>query len=217
MLTLVRLLIVIVLVFALYWLVIRPWHARWGATDDEVNRSLPGDGIAPAPNAQVTRAITIEAPAVAIWPWLVQMGQEKAGLYSYEQLENLIGCDIHNSDHIVPAWQTIEIGDRVRMGPKGYPLFIVTEIVPDRALVMQAADPKTEAPATASWAFVLDEQPDGSTRLITRSRNQYEPTVPNFVLWRVVTEPLQFLMEQKMLRSIKTLVEQNGGQQPQAT
>lgn len=212
----IRLLINLVFTFAVYWFVFRPRQARWGATDDEVNAPLPGDDIAPSPTTQVTHAITISAPPSAVWPWLAQIGQEKAGLYSYEWLENLVGCDIHNVYEIVPEWQNIQVNDAVRLGPKGYPLFIVQEIVPNRALVLQAADPKTETLAPASWAFILNEQADGTTRLIVRSRNQFEPTIGSFILWRMITEPVSFVMEQKMLRTIKALVEQKPVLQPQA-
>lgn len=212
----IRLFVVWVFFSIIYWFVLRPWHIHWGAESSEVDAALPGDNIAPAPSTEVTRAITINAPASAIWPWLLQIGQEKAGLYSYEWLENLIGCDIHNFYHVEPAWQDTKVGDTVRMGPKGYPLFKVAEVIPNHALILQAADPETEALAPASWAFILDEQPDGTTRLITRSRNQYEPTVLNFVIWRVFTEPVQFIMEQKMLRTIKTLVESNPAAEPVA-
>lgn len=213
--TIVRLLLNLVVSFGVYWFIFRPRQARWGADNDEVNAPLPGDDIAPEPTTQVTHAITINAPPSAVWPWLAQMGQEKAGLYSYEWLENLIGCNIHNTNAIVPEWQQTQVNDTVRMGPKGYPLFVVKEVVPNRALVLQAADPKTETPATSSWAFVLNAQADGTTRLVVRSRNQYEPSLGNFILWRMITEPLSFIMERKMLRRIKELTEQQQVLQPQ--
>lgn len=213
--TFIRLLLNLAVTFGVYWFVFRPRQARWGADDNEVSMPLPGDEIAPNPTMQATHAITINAPSHSVWPWLVQLGQEKAGLYSYEWLENLVGCDIHNVSEIRPEWQNTQVNDIMRLGPKGYPLFIVKEIVPNRALVLQAADPKTEAPAAASWAFILNEQADGTTRLIVRSRNQYEPSIGNFVLWRMITEPLSFIMERKMLRSIKRLAEAKPVLQPQ--
>ncbi len=212
----VRLLITLVFSSIIYWFALRPWHSTWGATRHEIDAAFPGDTIAPVPSTEVTRAIAINAPPSTVWPWLAQIGQEKAGLYSYEWLENLIGCDIHNFYHIEPAWQDISVGDTVRMGPKGYPLFKVAEVIPNHALILQAADPATETLASASWAFILEEQSDGTTRLVVRSRNQYEPTVMNFVIWRVFTEPVQFIMEQKMLRTIKMLAESNPTAEPVA-
>jgi hypothetical protein len=83
-----------------YWFGLRPWHIRWGATDDELARPLPGDEIVPRPRKWSTRAITIDAPAEVVWPWLVQIGQGRGGLYSYDWLENLAGCDIHSADRV---------------------------------------------------------------------------------------------------------------------
>jgi hypothetical protein len=79
---------------------------RWGATAAEVARRLPGDELIPHPASVSTRAITIQAPVERVWPWVLQTGQERGGLYSYQWLENLFGSDIHNADRIMPAWQT---------------------------------------------------------------------------------------------------------------
>ena len=186
---------------------ILPWHRRWGATKAEVERSLPGDEIVPQPKMTSTRAITIEATPDQIWPWLAQLGQGRGGMYSYETLENLAGCDIHNADHILPECQNLQEGDEIRMGPEGYPFYTVAEMQPERALVLRGHDPQTKAPGPASWTFVLERQPDGSTRLISRQRSDYEPGPANFVMWRVFTEPVSFIMEQKMLRTLKQRVE----------
>jgi hypothetical protein len=93
---------------------LRPSYSRWGATDEEVRRSLPGDELVPTPRAQSTWAVTIEAPPERVWPWLVQMGQDRAGFYTYEWFENgLLRLNIHNVDRIVPEWQNITVGDRM--------------------------------------------------------------------------------------------------------
>lgn len=92
----------------LYHLVIRPWHLRWGTIDDEATRALPGDDFAPESNPPATHAISINASAKEVWPWLVQMGQGRGGFYSYTWLENLIGCQIKNANEIVPDWQHLE-------------------------------------------------------------------------------------------------------------
>ena len=92
---------------------------RWGATDAEVSAVLPGDGIVPRPRYQQTHAITIGVPPDRVWPWLVQLGHGFGrGLYSYERLERLIGCDIHNGERIVPEWQHLAVGDDVRLLPR---------------------------------------------------------------------------------------------------
>ena len=92
---------------------LRPWYRKWGATDAEVDRSLPGDDLVAYPKGDYTHAITIRASAAEIWPWLVQLGQGRGGFYGYEWIENLVGCQIHNADHIIPEFQHLEVGDSV--------------------------------------------------------------------------------------------------------
>jgi hypothetical protein len=194
-------LIALSLVGPAYWLLGRPWHIRWGATEAEIDQPLPGDEIVKHPRNWSTRAITIHAPAAVVWPWLLQIGQGRGGLYSYDWLENLAGCDIHTADRIIPEFQQLQVGDKVRLGPDGYPFFAVAAIEPGRALVL-GGNPDPRA-GNHSWVFFLDPIDETTTRLIVRSRGDYPPTVGNFVIWRVITEPLQFVMERKMLLGIK--------------
>jgi hypothetical protein len=179
------------------------WYGRWGASDDEARRRLPGDEIAEPPTLQTTRAITISAPPERVWPWIVQIGQEHAGLYSYTRLENLARCQMTNADQIVPEWQNPQVGEHVRLGPKGYPLYRIVAIDPCQALVMQACDPVKEAPGPASWVFILEALGDQSTRLITRSRNRYERSFANTLMWRGIVDPMHFVMERRMLLGIQ--------------
>lgn len=187
---------------------IRPWHLRWGATDDELEQSLIGDELAPNPKLRATHAITINAPAADVWPWLVQMGQNRGGFYSYTWLENLAGCHMRNADEIVPEWQSLKVGDKVWLHPKA-PLVEVAAIEPGRAIVLKP------------WgAFVLRPIDEKTTRLIIRSQGDYEPDLNNaalnFLLWRVIYEPAHFIMERKMLLGIKAraekLASENGKQ-----
>lgn len=187
-----------------FWFVIRPWYAHWGATDDEVRRALPGDELiaAPHPLSLRTKAVTIDAPADQVWPWLVQMGQGRGGLYSYEGVENLLGMEMHNAERIVPEWQTLHVGDLVRMGPDGKapPPFVVARIVPGRALILGHHDE-----AGTGWhdtyAFVLEPIDGQTTRLIHRNRAQ------TMWVWDVL-EPGYFVMERGMLLGIKARAEQ---------
>jgi len=193
---------------AAYLFLFRPWHLRWGATSDEVARSLPGDELVPQPKQISTRAVTIQAGAAEIWPWLAQIGQGRGGFYSYDWLENLIGCNIHNADRILPEFQQVAVGDKVRLGPEGYPYYTVAAVEPERYLLLRAGDLEQESPPVEDvWLFYLDDVSPGVTRLIARNRRDYESSVSNWLVWQVVTEPLHFLMEQKMLRGIKTRVE----------
>jgi hypothetical protein len=197
---------VLVALGLLYAFVLLPWHVRWGATAEEVRMSLSGDEIVRRPILQSTRAVQIDAPTERIWPWLVQIGQGRGGLYSYDWLENLAGCDIHSADEILPEHQYLAAGDIIRMGPEGYPFYTVEAVEPERLLVLRAGDPETKEPAPSTWVFVLHEQVDGTTRLISRQRSSYEPTAVNHVLWRAV-EAVSFIMEQKMLRGLKSRAE----------
>jgi hypothetical protein len=187
-----------------YWFGLRPWHIRWGATEAEIDRLLPGDEIVPLPRKWSTRAISIEAPAEAVWPWIVQIGQGRGGLYSYDWLENLAGCNIHSADRIIPELQHLRAGDTVRLGPEGYPAYPVAAVESGRALVLGGDDAQL---GSHSWVFFLEPIDERTTRLIVRSRDSYPPTLGSFVIWRVITEPLHFVMERKMLLGIKRRAE----------
>jgi hypothetical protein len=181
---------------------LRPWYSKWGASEAEVERRLPGDEQVSDPNLQSTRAITIHAPMADVWPWVVQMGQGRGGLYSYERLENLAGCGMRNADRILPDQQRLAIGDKVRLSQsESTPYFIVTAIEPGRAIILGGDDPPT------TWAFVLELINGESTRLIVRFRQQYEPSLGNVIGWRVFTDPITFVMERKMLQGIKARAE----------
>jgi hypothetical protein len=97
----------------LFLTILHPWLMNWGSTREEQALVLPGD--VEAPSFYFTRAITIDTPPAAVWPWLMQIGQDRAGFYSNDYLENLTGADIHNADVIRPEWRTRAVGDRVRM------------------------------------------------------------------------------------------------------
>jgi hypothetical protein len=184
---------------AAYVLGIRPWHLRWGATEEELSMALPGDELTPNPKLKATHAITINAPAADVWPWLMQMGQNRGGFYSYTWLENLVGCKMRNADEIVPEWQELKVGDNVWLHPKAPPAQVAS-IDPGHAIVLKG------------WgAFVLQPMDEKRTRLIIRSQGDYEPNlgnpVLNFLLWRVVFEPAHFIMERKMLLGIRERAE----------
>jgi hypothetical protein len=181
---------------------LRPWYSKWGATEIEVDKRLPGDERVPKPTLLSTRAITIRAPMVEVWPWLVQMGQGRGGLYSYERLENLVGCGMRNADRIIPEQQHLQVGDKIRLSQdEGTPAFVVQAIEPGQAIILGGDDPPT------TWSFILEPIDKYSSRLIIRFRQQYEPTFANVVGWRVFTDPITFVMERKMLQGIKARAE----------
>lgn len=191
--------------------VLRGWYNRWGAQPEEDQRTMPGDELVPAPMMGCTRAITIHAPAERVWSWLAQLGQGRGGLYSYDSLENLVGCHIRSVDRIIPEYQNIKPGDLIRLGPKGYPCFSVVSSEPGRTLILVSADPKSEQVvlyttqrgkgySIATWQFTLEALDDKNTRLFVRQRLAFSPDLS--LLWRL-TEPVSFVMERKMLLGIK--------------
>ena len=147
-----------------------PWMDRWGATAAEIAATFPGDELVPAPASFVNRAITIQAPPEAIYPWIVQLDAEKGGWYSYDWLEtNLLRCPMVNADRIHPEWQDRQVGDAVNMCPDGSgpPPYTVAQMHPNRAMVMghQEGDKWVDL-----YQFVITPQADGSSRLILRTR-----------------------------------------------
>ena len=174
-----------------YLAVGRPLMLHWGATCEDLHKSLPGDERVPAPAVQSTRAVTIEAPPEAVWPWLAQIGQDRAGFYSYEWLENLAGCHMHNADEIHPEWQHREPGETVYLHPhKGLP---ITRFEPGRVYAIE------------NWgAFVLEPHGPGDTRLIARGRT---PRGIGALANALLMEIPHFVMERKMLLGIKERAE----------
>jgi hypothetical protein len=195
------------------WVVLRPRMVFWGATDDEVARTLPGDDLVAAPLYATTRAITVHAPAADVWPWVVQLGQNRGGFYSYDLLENLARLDIHSADRIHPEWQDLKAGDDfVTLDPDGVMKMTIAVLEPQRAFVIRAGAPG-EAPQApgdffkgqieCSWAFILESVDQGTTRLLIRWRASWTDTLAARLAKPLVLEPVHFLMEEKMLRGIR--------------
>jgi hypothetical protein len=180
----------------------RRWFLHWGATLDEVTAPLPGDELMPEPDLQTTRAVTIHAPPAAIWPWLVQMGSGRGGVYSYDWIENLLGLDTTRSARSVrPELQQIAIGDLIPLGKRG-PRMRVEVLEPGRALGVRSV--------YGDWVWLFALQPAADeTRLV--SRNLFRSVSgPRRLLSRFVTEPGGLVMERRMLLGIKRRVEAQG-------
>jgi hypothetical protein len=176
-------------------LVARPRQLRWGATDQEADGRLSGHDLIADSNLTATRAITIRASADQVWPWIAQLGQARGGFYSYDWVENLLGCDIHNADRIVPEWQDVGVGDEVRFAPEVG--LVVAHVEPGRSLVLRGAVPlgRAEPPYDFTWAFALREAPDGMTRLLVRERYAYKRAWARLLV--EPTEAVSFVMSRK--------------------
>ena len=182
-----------VAILLLYYLVIAPWQHRWGATDDEVARTLPGDEIVVPHVGSVTRAISIAALPEQVWPWLVQIGLGRAGWYSYDWIDN----DGRPSVERIEPGVRFEIGDRIEMMPGFGP--VVRAIEPDRHIV-SGGD-------SDSWCLFVEPTGDG-TRLISRWKQDWPRTPATFV-WIAIADPGAFIMERKMLLRICELAERS--------
>ena len=193
-------------------LALRPWFLHWGATKDEVKKTLPGDELCPDAASVATRAVTIHAPAEEVWPWIAQLGQDRGGFYSYTWLENLVGARMRNADRILPGLPALTVGDSLWMAPPsrygGRGRAKVAMIDPGRYLVLVALDDfetitRGEPAREGAWAFILEPVDDHTTRLLVRSRSGRAVTPGRFLFF----DPIHFIMERKMMLGIRERAE----------
>jgi hypothetical protein len=181
---------------AAYWRIVRPWALRWGATEEEAARPLPGDEVVTKADYVATRAITIDAPAQDVWPWLVQIGSGRAGWYTYDRIDN---AGVPSATEIIPELQQLEVGDLIPM-VAGTDIGVrVKELEPHRRMLWW--DEKGEY----SWEWVL-EPADGRTRLLNRLRVTKHPWTRK-MLYELVAANGDVVMQRKLLRGIKQRAE----------
>ena len=174
----------------------------WGATPEEAAARLPGDELLEDADGVATRAITIDGPRSAVWPWLAQMGPSpRGGAYTYDWVENLLKLNMHSVDRVLPEFQHPEIGDGFGFGANRMSYAIVE---PERVLAIRSAD------GNWVWTFILEHQ-DGKTRLISRNRFRL-PTLKS-KLGMIPMEPASLVMERKMLGGIKQRAERLAAEQ----
>jgi hypothetical protein len=191
---------------------VRPWYLGWGAAPEEHVGVLPGSEHMPG-GINNTRAIDIAAPASQVFAWVAQLGQNRAGFYSFSALENLVGCEMPDVRKLDPALQRWNVGDKLWMYPPdkldgmGYASLLHYE--PDRALVFGTHVPGDAAGSapTGGWAFVVEPTGASSARLLTRGSGGAMPSLLGAAYTRTIFEPLHFAMERRMLEGIKGLAE----------
>jgi hypothetical protein len=188
-----------------YHVALRNWCLTWGTTPAEASASLPGDDLIPVFTGEATHAITINAPPQEVWLWIMQIGQDRSGFYSYTFLENLIGCDMPKVEHLVPAWSPRGVGETVWFGtPKrfgGQGRMIAAIVLPQQSFVMVMVNDwkrlqRGWRAQEVVWSFTVE--PIGT-----------QPTLTSRAAGRLFWEPMHFIMEQKMLRTIRDLAEHN--------
>lgn len=223
-------------------MVVRPWWRNWGVVPHEVAKPLPGDDLVSDAATSDTRGITIAAPPEAIWPWLMQMGYGRAGWYSYDAID-MAGS---SAGEIDPKLADLRVGDVVPTHPGGG--FLVKLLDAPRALVLYSdnelmAEQEGAARAAgapegsaniratgmlmenaqptefaASWAFVLEPMPDGTTRLVERVRTRFGDSDKP---WTRYTLPFMgfgvFVMVRRQLLGIKARVEGAAQAEPAPT
>jgi len=194
------------------WL--RVWRTGWGATEHDKLRYLPGDELVPEPDWSYTHAITINAPQTAVWPWIVQIGQKRGGFYSYQGLENLIGCQISNVDRTINKYQFMRPGDKISLHPQAPPLKVCSMrryywfVLHGGELITATQPADGENTANLTWTFYLQKIDNTTTKLITRGRYAYALGLANSLSYGPhLIEPIAFVMERKMLQGIKRRAE----------
>ncbi|HUK64971.1 MAG TPA: hypothetical protein VLV15_16650 [Dongiaceae bacterium] len=174
---------------AAYRIGLVPWTRSWGATTAERRAMLPGDELVERAGVTMTRAITVDAPIEAVWPWLAQIGQDRAGFYSYRWLENLAGCRMPEAHEVHPEWQDRRVGEMVMFHPR-------------TGARLARFDRNRSYAFEGGWYLTLVATAEGRARLIARSRI---PRGPASILYALLIELPHFIMERKMLRNIAQL------------
>jgi hypothetical protein len=198
----------------LYAAWVRPRLLTWGATRDEASGAYPGDELIPDPAHSSTMATTLPAPPERVWPWLAQMGYDRAGWYSWDRLDH---GGKPSADRIVPEWQNLHEGQRVNSMAHGRDQMTVAVLEPGRTLVLRSiyqvpsfrtVDPRSgplpPACMDSIWGFHLRPAPGGRTRLVIRKRGRG----PRAVTWPVslLWDPLHWIMQTRQFHNLRTRV-----------
>lgn len=190
---------------------LRKRREHWGLDEAAANRVYPGDELVPEPKWSWTHGVEIDAPPERVWPWVAQIGREKAGFYSYQLLENVAGCEIQNADVVTEEWTHPKAGDELSLHPKMPPLRI-TAVEPGRYMVAKGQPEPGEdtkgQPRGVSWLFFVEPLGEGKSRFISRYRIDYDDGAAKRIAYGpAIIEPVGFMMDRKMLLGVKERVE----------
>lgn len=194
---------------------LRGVRSHWGVSKELAMRPHPGDAWVPNPRWSWTHGIEIEASADRVWPWVAQIGQDRAGFYSYQWLENLVGCDIRNAEEIHPDWQGLRVGDGLKLH-RDLPAAPIVELAEGRHFVvagttdLETGESRTERPprfVALSWLFLVEALAPERARFISRFRTDYSDDLATRLQHGPTTESVGFVMDRKMLLGIKARAE----------
>jgi proline iminopeptidase len=199
-----------------YMLGVRPRMLRWRASDEEVREPYPGAALIPDGRRGATMAVTIDAPPSHVWPWLVQMGCDRAGWYSWDRLDN---GGVQSAARIHPEWQNLSVGDRMASTPNGNAWFEVAALDPDRFLGLRASinlrggrpfdttGPRPHFYIDAVWGFLLKELPEGRTRLVVSGYASARPRLLQMIADLLFWEPAHWVMQTRQFANLKRRAE----------
>ena len=186
---------------------------RWGTVGTEATDSLPGDDLVPDPKWSYTLGIDVHASPEAVWPWIAQIGQGRGGFYTYETLENMVGCRITNTTEILPDHQHPAVGEDIHLHPTAPPLRLEIVEPPNAFVLLGSPDVvgSEEAWGRSTWQFAVTSDRDGGSRLLTRGRYDHSPDWRSRLTFgRFPLEVISFVMSRKMMLELKRLAERAG-------
>jgi hypothetical protein len=196
---------------------VRPRLLRWGATDEEVRRPFKGAELIPGGERSATMAVTIDAPPSRVWPWLVQMGVDRAGWYSWDRLDN---WGLRSAERIHPEWQKIALGDRLAAKPDASEWWEVAALEPERFLALRMSldlrgrpfHPTGARPrfyTDSTWGFLLEELPAGCTRLVVSGYWSLRPRWLQPIVSFLFLEPSHWIMQTRQFTNLKRHAERD--------
>jgi hypothetical protein len=186
---------------------VRPWHMRWGATEEEVAGPLPGDRIVRRAQFNATRAITVDAPPEQVWPWIAQLGYGRGGFYTYDLVDN---AGEPSANRIIDEYQDLKVGDLVPMFHESHGLAIAYKVdsFEVNEWMVWVHRPNEHEEPDSTWSWRLRELPTRGTRLVTRMKQAYRWKTPRLAFFNVILMEFgDFAMERRMLKGIKVRAE----------